>query len=77
MISLNKRATIYLDPQVHRAIKPKAAETEQSISDIVNEALRSALLEDMEDLEALRDRVAEPTVSYENALKKLKADGKL
>lgn len=77
MISLNKRATIYLDPQVHRAIKLKAAETEQSISDIVNEALRSALLEDMEDLEALRDRVAEPTVSYENALKKLKADGKL
>jgi hypothetical protein len=77
MISLNKRATIYLDPQVHRAIKLKAAETEQSISDIVNDALRYALMEDMEDLEALRDRVAEPTISYESALKKLKADGKL
>lgn len=77
MVSLNKRATIYLDPQIHRAIKLKAAETEQSISEIVNEALRHELLEDQVDLEAIRNTINEPSVSYEAALKKLKADGKI
>ena len=77
MVTLNKRATIYLDPQIHRAIKLKAVETEQSISEIVNEALRHELLEDQEDLEAIKNSVNEPTMSYETLLKKLKADGKI
>ena len=77
MVILNKRATIYLDPQIHRAIKLKAAETEQSISEIVNEALRHELLEDQEDLEAIKSTISEPTMSYETLLKKLKADGKI
>ncbi len=77
MVTLNKRATIYLDPQIHRAIKMKAVQTEQSISEIVNDALRHELLEDQEDLEAIKNSINEPSISYEAALKKLKADGKI
>lgn len=77
MVKLNKRATIYFDAEIHRAIKHKALATERSISDIVDEALRHELLEDQEDLEAIRNTVNEPTISYETLLKKLKADGKI
>jgi len=72
-----KRATIYFEPDVHRAIRLKAADTHRSLSDIVNEAVRTALREDQEDLAAFEERVAEPTLSYEALLKDLKANGKL
>jgi len=73
----NKRATVYFEPALHQAIRLKAAHTHQSISDIVNNAVRLALLEDEEDLAAFAERIAEPEISYEALLKELKADGKL
>jgi len=72
-----KRATIYFEPELHKAIRLKAADTHRTLSDIVNEAVRAALREDQEDLAAFEDRVAEPTISYEALLKDLKANGKL
>jgi hypothetical protein len=72
-----KRATIYFEPILHRAIRLKAAHTQRSISEIVNDAVRAALREDDEDLAAFEDRVAEPVISYEALLKDLKAHGKL
>jgi hypothetical protein len=72
-----KRATIYFEPEIHKAIRLKAADTHRTLSDIVNEAVRAALREDQEDLAAFEDRVAEPTISYEALLKYLKANGKL
>ena len=72
-----KRATIYFDPELHKAIRLKAADTYRTLSDIVNEAVRAALREDQEDLAAFEDRVAEPIISYEALLKDLKANGKL
>lgn len=72
-----KRATIYFDPALHKAVRLKAAHTNRSVSDIVNDAVRRALSEDEEDLAAFEDRVAEPTVSYETLLKELRANGKL
>ncbi|HMN43336.1 MAG TPA: hypothetical protein PKE27_02115 [Povalibacter sp.] len=72
-----KRATIYFEPELHRAIRLKAADTHRSLSDIVNDAVRTALREDQEDLAAFEERVAEPTISYEALLKDLKANGKL
>ena len=73
----SKRATIYFQPELHKAIRLKAAHTNRSVSDIVNDAVRSALREDQEDLEVFEDRVAEPVISYEALLKDLKAHGKL
>jgi len=73
----NKRATIYFDERVHKVLRLKAAETHCSISTLVNEAVRGALLEDQEDLAAFEARESEPTMSYEEMLKALKADGTL
>lgn len=73
----SKRATVYFEPALHRAIRLKAAHTNRSISEVVNDAVRAALREDQEDLAAFEDRVAEPTMTYEALLKDLKAHGKL
>ena len=73
----SKRATVYFEPALHKAIRLKAAHTHRSISEIVNDAVRWALREDHEDLAAFDDRVAEPVISYEALLKDLKAHGKL
>ncbi len=76
-MSETKRATIYLDPQIHRTLKLKSINTEQSISKLVNTALVHELAEDQEDLAAFEERRHEPTVSYETMLKELKRHGKI
>lgn len=77
MATLNKRATVYLDPQLHKVLKLKAAETSVSISQIIDEALRKEFAEDEEDLKIFKDRAKEPTISYEKVLAQLKRDGKI
>jgi hypothetical protein len=72
-----KRATIYLNSELHRALRIKAAETEYSISELVNEAVKNSLLEDAIDLEAFEDRKNEPLLAFEDVLKKLKKNGKI
>jgi predicted HicB family RNase H-like nuclease len=73
----NKRVTVYLKPEYHRALRVKAAETEYSVSDLVNAALKNALLEDAADLEAFDKRAREPLLAFEDVLKALKRDGKI
>ena len=73
----SKRATIYLDPALHKALRMKAAETSRSMSEIVNQAVRQALAEDAEDLAAFEARANEPLVSFETMLKELKKDGRI
>ena len=77
MATQAKRATIYFDPDLHKALKLKAVETSRSITDLVNEAVREALAEDAEDLEAFEQRLNEPLVSYEQMIKKLKKNGSI
>ncbi len=72
-----KRATIYLDPIIHKALKLKAVETSRSVSDLVNQAVREALAEDAEDLAAFEERANEPLVSYDEMVKRLKKDGRI
>ncbi len=71
------RSTVYLEPDLHRALRLKSAHSQRSMSDIVNGALRQALREDQEDLAAVRGRAKERALSYEDFLAKLKADGML
>ena len=71
------RSTVYLEPELHQALRLKAAHSQRSMSYIVNEALRQALREDQEDLSAVRGRAQESALSYEDFLAKLKADGTL
>lgn len=70
-----KRATVYFDPALHKARRLKAAETERSVSDLVNEAARALLAEDTDDLAALPDRADEPTVWFESSVARQTASG--
>ena len=72
-----KRATVYFDESVHKALRLKAAETDQSISELVNSAVRDTLLEDADDLAAIRERAKERTVGFEDFVRDLKRRGKL
>lgn len=77
MSNLTKRSTIYLDPNLHKALRIKAAVTERSISELVNEAVKYALIEDSIDLRAFEERKDEPLFRFENVLKKLQKNGKI
>jgi len=77
MSEATTRSTVYFEPDLHRALRLKAAHTRRSISDLVNDAVRQALREDQEDLAAFEERVSEPPISYEELLKDLKAHGKI
>ena len=68
---------MYFDPALHRALRVKAAETDRSLSDIVNEAVKLSLLEDAEDLAAFEERASEPSVSFEEVVKDLKRSGSI
>ena len=72
-----KRATVYFDPELHRALRIKAAETDQSLSELVNAAVRQSLLEDVDDLAAFDERAHEPNLEFETMLKDLRRRGKL
>ena len=72
-----KRATVYFDPQIHRALRLKSAETDRSMSDLVNEAVRLSLAEDAEDLEAFEERSGEPDLVFEDVVKELRRSGKI
>jgi plasmid stability protein len=75
MATQSKRATIYFDPDLHKALRLKAAETSRSITELVNEAVREALSEDAEDLAAFSNRKHDPLVTYDEMVKRLKKDG--
>jgi hypothetical protein len=77
MATQTKRATIYFDPNLHKALRLKAVETSRSVSDLVNEAVRDALSEDAEDLLAFEERADENLISYEEMVKRLKRDGRI
>jgi histidinol dehydrogenase len=72
-----KRATVYFDPYLHRALRLKAAETDRSISELVNEAVKAALAEDADDIEAFEIREKEPDYAFEEVVKDLKRRGKI
>ncbi len=72
-----KRATVYFDPSLHRALRVKAVQTEQSVSELVNAAVRLSLVEDADDLAAFDARANEPNLDFEDVLKDLKRRGEL
>ena len=76
-MATQKRATVYFDAGLHKALRIKAAETEQSVSELVNAAVRLSLVEDADDLAAFDARASEPSVAFEDVLKDLKRRGKL
>ena len=76
-MTIQKRATIYLQPKIHKALKLKAAETDSSISDLVNEAVVVLLREDVEDIEAFDERKNESSMDFQAFVKQMKKNGDL
>ena len=72
-----KRTTIYLDADIHHALRIKAAETENSMSELIGEAIKTSLAEDSIDLAAFEERKNEPSLAFEDVLKRLKRSGKI
>jgi hypothetical protein len=72
-----KRATVYFDPILHKALKLKSIETSKTISELVNEAVKGALAEDAEDIAAFEERAGEPVITFSEMLKRLKKDGRI
>ncbi|MCH8836343.1 MAG: ribbon-helix-helix protein, CopG family [Candidatus Marinimicrobia bacterium] len=77
MSNKTKRTTIYLDVRLHKALRLKAAETDRSVSDLVNDAIQSSLAEELEDLTAFDERADEPNLRFNDVLKELKRDGRI
>ena len=75
MSTLTKRATVYLEPALHKALRLQAVETSRSVSELVNDAVRDELAEDAADLAVFESRKSEPTVDFEDFVKGLKQDG--
>ena len=72
-----KRATVYFDPVVHRALRMKAAAADRTVSDMVNDAVRLCLAEDAEDLAAFVDRADEPSIAFDKFVTGLRRRGKI
>ena len=70
-----KRATIYFDPNLHKALKLKAAESGQSISDIVNKAVGLSLAEDAIDLDAIKERSDHSERGFSTFVRELRKNG--
>ena len=76
-MSLPKRATVYFEPEIHRALRLKAAATDRSISDMVNDAVKLALAEDADDLVAFEERAKEKSFDFETVVRSLRRRGKI
>jgi plasmid stability protein len=77
MDASSKRATVYFDAAVHRALRVKAAETDRSVSELVNEAVRASLSEDADDLLTVEEREGEPALSFADVVKDMRRRGQL
>jgi hypothetical protein len=75
MSAMTKRATVYLDPDLHKALRLQSIETSQSVSELINAAVRDELAEDLGDLAIFDARENEPVVEFEDFVKGLKRDG--
>jgi len=72
-----KRATVYLEPEILRALKLKAHEGNRSVSELVNEAVRATLAEDAADLYAFAVRDDESAYPFAELVRDLERRGRL
>ena len=73
----SKRATIYFEADVHRALRLRAAACNRSISAMVNEAVRMTLAEDADDLRDVDHRQNEESIGFEEFVSTLRNSGRI
>ena len=74
-MSTPKRATVYFQADIHKALRLRAASNDRSISDMVNDAVRVSLAEDATDLAAFDRRKKERSSSFESFVQSMKRRG--
>jgi len=77
LATTQKRATVYFEPEIHKALKIKSLETSKSVSELVNNAVKELFAEDAEDLAAIEQRADDKLISYAEIIKRLKKDGRI
>ncbi len=77
MKKLSIKSNIYFNPEIHQALRLRAACSQMSMSALVSEAVRQMMHEDQEDLAAFTRRAAESEISRKSLLANLKRHGKL
>lgn len=75
-----RKATFYVDENLHKALRLKAANDDVSPSDLLNQLLEIDLveyLEDMDDISAVKSRIKErgKGVPLEQLMKKISKNG--
>lgn len=76
-MGLSKRATVYFSPEIHKALRLRAAANDCSVSDMVNDAVKASLAEDAIDLAAIDSRKKEKSISFDSFVRSLKRRGKI
>ena len=71
------KVTLNIEDSLLHALRQKAVDTKQSMSDLVNDALEASLQEDLEVIKSREDRKDEETYGYEEFFKSLQKDGVL
>ena len=77
MATTQKRATVYFDPEIHKALKIKSLETSKSVSKLINNAVKELFAEDAEDMAVIEQRADDKLISYAEIIKRLKKDGRI
>ena len=73
----SKRATVYFDPRLYKELRRRAAQTDRTVSDLVNQAVRTSLAEDAQDLAAFEERKRETSLAFEKVIADFKRRRKL
>jgi len=71
------RTTVTLNDKIYKALKIRAAESGESISSVIEDAVKEQVLEDLEDLQSVKERENESAIDFHLFVKELKADGLL
>ncbi|HUC96044.1 MAG TPA: hypothetical protein VMR16_00040 [Candidatus Saccharimonadales bacterium] len=71
------RTTITINDKLFRALKMRAIEADESVSKLVEDAVKYQILEDLEDIEDAKARENEPSYSFDNLVATLKTEGLL
>lgn len=71
------RTTITINDKLYRALKMRAADSDASISQLIENAVKYQVLEDLEDIEDAKKRQQESSYSFDDLVAQLKAEGLL
>ncbi|HET9174024.1 MAG TPA: ribbon-helix-helix protein, CopG family [Candidatus Saccharimonadales bacterium] len=69
------RTTITINDKIYKALRIRAAESGETVSVLVEDAVKEQILEDLDDLQTVKERENEPAIDFKDFVKELKADG--